>query len=200
MSVSPRPFRAGESRRPRAPVRAWIRRQKCASDSRRNRVAYWPHFFGRAGFDHALESRHATIARMMLVPFSASSMLSASLRPGRWPGLRALTMPARGTDWQLRDGGRTDEAHKDVRHTTTLTTASIERMLGSSPQCRTALLRFVATASGGRIRPMLPGHGLSAPFTTSQFGIRGLWPCRVLRTTRRQQAAFTSGTITPWIN
>lgn len=40
--------------------------------------------------------------------------LSASLRPGQWPGLRALTTPARGTDWQLRDGGRTDEAHNDV--------------------------------------------------------------------------------------
>jgi hypothetical protein len=26
-----------------------------------------------------------------------SSMLSAALRPGRWPGLRALTTPARGT-------------------------------------------------------------------------------------------------------
>jgi hypothetical protein len=41
-------------------------------------------------------------------------MLSASLRPGRWPGLRALTTPVRGTDWQLRDGGRSDDAHNDV--------------------------------------------------------------------------------------
>jgi hypothetical protein len=56
----------------------------------------------------------STIARMMLAPCSASSMLSASLRPGQWPGLRALTTPARGTDWQLRDGGRSDEDHNDV--------------------------------------------------------------------------------------
>ena len=40
----------------------------------------------------------------------------------------------------------------------------------------------------------------SAPFTTSQFDIAGLWLCRVLRTTRRHEAAFTSGTIAPWLN
>lgn len=33
----------------------------------------------------------------MLTPCSASSMLFATLRPGRWPGLRALTTPPRGT-------------------------------------------------------------------------------------------------------
>ena len=38
-----------------------------------------------------------TIAISMLAPCSASSMLFASLRPGRRPGLRALTTPARGT-------------------------------------------------------------------------------------------------------
>lgn len=59
-----------------------------------------------------------------------------------------------------------------MRHTSTLTTASIERMLGSSPQCRTALLRFATTVSGARIRPTLSGHGSSAAFTTSQFGNR----------------------------
>lgn len=40
-----------------------------------------------------------------------------------------------------------------MRRTTRLTTASRGRMLGSSPQCRTALLRFATTA----IRPTLPG-------------------------------------------
>jgi hypothetical protein len=58
----------------------------------------------------------ATIAPMMLAPCSASSMLSAALRPGPWPGLRALTTPARGTDRQLRDGGRSDEAHDAEAH------------------------------------------------------------------------------------
>jgi hypothetical protein len=38
-----------------------------------------------------------TIASLTLAPCSASSMLFASLRPGRGPGLRALTTPARGT-------------------------------------------------------------------------------------------------------
>jgi hypothetical protein len=42
-------------------------------------------------------SRHRTIARLMLAPCSTSSMLSASLRPGQRPGLRALTTPPRGT-------------------------------------------------------------------------------------------------------
>jgi hypothetical protein len=71
-------------------------------------------FFGGTGFDLTLEVGHATIARMMLAPCSASSMLSASLRPGHGPGLRALTTPARGTDWPLRDGGQSDEDHNDV--------------------------------------------------------------------------------------
>lgn len=55
-----------------------------------------------------------TIAATMLAPCSASSMLCASLRPGRWPGLRALTTPARGTDWQLRDGGQRDDRSNGV--------------------------------------------------------------------------------------
>ena len=42
-----------------------------------------------------------TIACSMLAPCSASSMLFAALRPGRWPGLRALTTPARGTTWAI---------------------------------------------------------------------------------------------------
>ena len=42
-------------------------------------------------------SRHRTIALFMLAPCSVSSMLFAALRPGRRPGLRALTTPPRGT-------------------------------------------------------------------------------------------------------
>ena len=49
-------------------------------------------------------SRRRTIAFLMLAPCSASSMLSAPLRPGRRPGLRALTTPPRGTVRHLRDG------------------------------------------------------------------------------------------------
>jgi len=48
---------------------------------------------------HVVTSRSCrrTIASLMLAPCSASSMLFASLRPGRRPGLRALTTPPRGT-------------------------------------------------------------------------------------------------------
>jgi hypothetical protein len=48
---------------------------------------------------HTYQSRSCrrTIAPFMLAPCSASSMLFASLRPGRRPGVRALTTPPRGT-------------------------------------------------------------------------------------------------------
>ena len=51
-----------------------------------------------------LRSSRRTIALLMLPPCSASSMLSAPLRPGPWPGIRALTTPTRGTFQQLCDG------------------------------------------------------------------------------------------------
>ena len=129
-----------------------------------------PWFFSRTWPGLALRSSRATIARMMLVSCSSSSMLSATLRPGRWPSLRALTTPARGTDWQWRDGDHCDDGHTslDMMAHTRLTRTACRRMVGSSLQCRPALLRFATTASGARIRPMLSGHGSSAPFTTSQ--------------------------------
>jgi hypothetical protein len=71
-------------------------------------------FFGGTTLHLAPELGQSTIAPKMLAPCSPSSMLSAPLRPGQWPGLRALTTPARGTDRQLRDGGRSDEDHNDV--------------------------------------------------------------------------------------
>lgn len=74
----------------------------------------WRMYFRQKRHDCRPRSRRRTIAFLMLAPCSASSMLSASLRPGQWPGLRALTTPARGTDRQLRDGGRSDEAHNAV--------------------------------------------------------------------------------------
>ena len=114
MSVSARPVRAGRIAPPPCPCSYMDAKgevgRRLASQSVRARTR----FFGGTGFDLALESGHATIARMMLAPCSASSMLSAALRPGNRPGLRALTTPARGTDWQLCDGGRSDEDNNDV--------------------------------------------------------------------------------------
>jgi hypothetical protein len=49
----------------------------------------------------ASRSCRRTIALFMLAPCSASSMLFAALRPGRRPGLRALTTPPRGTTWAI---------------------------------------------------------------------------------------------------
>lgn len=71
-------------------------------------------FCGTADASSAARSSGTTIAPVMLAPCSASSMLSASLRPGRWPGLRALTTPARGTHWPLRDGGQLMTVYNDL--------------------------------------------------------------------------------------
>lgn len=57
-----------------------------------------------------------------------------------------------------------------------LTPSTCRRNLASSRQCCTALLRFAATASGARNRPMLPGHGSSASLTTVQPEARA-WRC-----------------------
>ena len=137
-----------------------------------------------------------TIASTMLAPSSALSMLSASLRPGLWPGLRALTTPARGTDWQLRDGGHLMTVHNDVD-------ATITRAYGGPHrQCRTALLRFATTASEARIPPTAPrarsgahpGHLRSlvaasprAVGCTMRLRTQCLSRRRVLRTTRRKR-------------
>jgi hypothetical protein len=151
-------------------------------------------FFGGTRLDHALESGHATIARMMLVPFSVSSMLSASLRPGRWPGLRALTMPARGTDWQLRDGGRADEHYNDVdEHVDRAYGGFITSVPHGTPPVRRNGIRSAHSADAPRARLERILHDIAVQYS-------GLWRCRVLRTTRRHEAAFTSGTIKPWFN
>jgi hypothetical protein len=110
-------------------------------------------------------SRRRTIAFLMLAPCSALSMLSAPLRPGRRPGLRALTTPPRGAFQQLRDGrqlvdhskrvtrrGSLEEGHsKRVTRRACcrrrLTLESRRRMLKSSRRCRMALPPFAATAA-----------------------------------------------------
>lgn len=53
----------------------------------------------RRGLRRAVRTR--TITPLMVAPCSASSMLFAPLRPGRRPGLRALTTPARGASRAL---------------------------------------------------------------------------------------------------
>jgi hypothetical protein len=88
-----------------------------------------------------------------------------------------------------------------------LTTTSRRRMLGSFRQCRTALLRFATMAlRSAHSADRLKGTAWSASFTTSQpvagpptaIGLHTVGcelHCfsrhRVLRTTRRNEAAFT---------
>jgi hypothetical protein len=148
-------------------------------------------FLGGTGFELALGSGHATIAWMMLAPCSASSMLSASLRPGHWPGLRALTTPARGTGWHLRDGGQTDEAHNDVDdHADRAYRGLITSVPHGTPPVRHNGIRSAHSADAPRARFERNLHNIAVQYS-------GLGRCRVLRTTRRQEAAFSSGVIAP---
>jgi hypothetical protein len=111
VSLFASPVRAGE---PARTLRGQVRPQKGAEVFRRNRFARGPCSPAERTRVLWRDRTVPTIAPMMLAPCSASSMLSASLRPGRWPGLRALTTPARGTHWQLRDGGHLMTVHNDV--------------------------------------------------------------------------------------
>jgi len=86
-----------ERAHPRARSHVRIHREQPVDESHGNRLlratglSRWHVTFAEPAFGRA------TIAISILVPCSASSMLSAALRPGRLPGLRALTTPARGT-------------------------------------------------------------------------------------------------------
>jgi hypothetical protein len=86
-----------------------------------------------------------------------------------------------------------------MRIATTLTTTSIGRMVvhhlsaarhsSGSPQ-RHPERAFGRRSQGAALAHL---HDIAVRYS-------GLWRCRVLRTTRRHEAAFTSGTIAPWFN
>jgi hypothetical protein len=95
-------------------ARAHIRGQERADVFYRNRFAHErssPEKTTTIGTSIELHHHRADDAGAVLGIVNA--LRFASTRP-IWPGLRALTTPARGTDRQLRDGGRSDEAHNDV--------------------------------------------------------------------------------------
>jgi hypothetical protein len=128
-------------------------------------------------------------------------MLSASLRPGPWPGLRALTTPARGTDWPLRDGGHLMTGHNDVD-------ANITRAYGGlitsvphgTPPVRHNGIRSAHSAdrpkgtvwsASSQHRSLLQDHRSAVDLHTVGCELHGFSRRRVLRTTRRNEAAFT---------
>ncbi len=94
-----------------------------------------------------------------------------------------------------------------MRRTTRLTTTSRGRILTSFRQCRTALLRSATMASGARIPPMatrarfgahpsqhrslLQDYRPAVDLHTVGCELHGFSRRRVLRTTRRNEAAFT---------
>ena len=89
--------RAGRTRRPRAHHRVQVRRQKAVGDPLANRVRSSGNLSRKNVACGESDFAPDTIASLILAPCSASSTLFAPLRPGRRPGLRALTTPARGT-------------------------------------------------------------------------------------------------------
>jgi hypothetical protein len=81
-------------------------------------------------------------------------MLSASLRPGRWPGLRALTTPPLGTFRQLRDGRQPVDHSKWVD--AGIEQAYVDIIVSAARHSPP----FADTANGARIRPSPTGHGI----------------------------------------
>jgi hypothetical protein len=157
---------------------------------------------------HASESRsrHRTIARFMMAPCSASSMLFAALRPGRRPGLRALTTPPRGTFRQLRDGRQAVDQSKG------LTRESRRRMLTSSsvplgtPSVRRHGQRSAHPAVAHRARYRAQLLNIAARCTTTDSGSsarrlscepRCLSRRIILRIVCREEAAFPAALHCP---
>ncbi len=89
--------RAGRARRPRAHDHAGVRLDEALRDPLVDWVRSRAHLSRKNVVFGRQDITPDTIALRMLAPCSASSMLFATLRPGRRPGLRALTTPARGT-------------------------------------------------------------------------------------------------------
>ena len=155
-------------------------------------------------------SNGTTIASMMLAPCSGSSMLSASLRPGPWPGLRALTTPARGSHWQLRDGGHRMTVHNDVDPNTMRAYVDlITSVPHGTPPVRHTGIRSAHSAGASRARfgahPLQP----SQPFAeqpravdlhTAGCELECLSRRRVFRTARQQGGSVRQAVIAPWFS
>ncbi len=131
-----------------------LRAQKRAGDWRRNRFAHGPvlpaerRFVSRA----RIGPRHHRAYDAGAVLGVVNALRFASTRPVAGPaGIDDACARHRLaiTRWWSDLMTAHNDVDDDIRG----------RMVGSSPQCRTALLRFATTASGARIRPTLPGHG-----------------------------------------
>ncbi len=112
-----------------------------------------------------------TIAPTMLAPCSASSMLSALLRPGPRPGLRALTTPARGTHGQLRDGGPCDASGMGVDER--FTQAYVDRITPvphGTPLVRHTGSRSAHSADARRARYRAHPSGHRSSYVTASRG------------------------------
>lgn len=113
----------------------------------------------------------ATIAPTMLAPCSASSMLSAWLRPGPRPGLRALTTPVRGTVGQLRDGGPCDASGMGLDER--CVQAYVDRIIPvphGTPPVRHTGIRSAHSADARRARYRAHPSGHRSPYVPASRG------------------------------
>ena len=136
------PVRAGRTRRPRAHVRGQSSPEKAVGDRSQESVR------ARAMFPaEARRVRRARFEPDHHRVFDAGAVLGV-VNALRFASTRPVAGPAgiddacaRHAIWQLRDGG-----HRDDGSRTSVDAESRGRMLASSRQCRTALLRFATTA------------------------------------------------------
>ena len=201
MSLSARTCCAGQTRRPRAHLRIEILRKKATYKPKKNpfmRVASLPP--ETSSFQMQIQASHHRDSYAGAVLGVVNALRCASTRP--------TAGPAGIDDASARHPfGNCAMVVSVMTARTRLTRTTRGRMVGSSPQCRTALLRFATTASGARIPPTAPrarsgahpsqhrsllqDHRSAVDLHTVGCELHGFWRRRVLRTTRRNEAAFT---------
>ena len=162
-------------------------------------------YFRQKRHGYRRRSRRRAIAFLMLAPCSASSMLSAPLRPGPWPGIRALTTPTRGTFQQLCDG------RQPVDHSETVDAGIAQAYVDiitsvphGTPSVRLHGLRRAHSAGAHRARyrahpPQKSQSDARRPRVVRRRRLscesRYFSPRVILRITRCAEDAFTSGNI-----
>ncbi len=153
---------AGRTRNPRACEHVRIRLEKAVGDLVADRIRPRFQLSRKNVAVGELVFAPDTIASLMLAPCSASSMLFASLRPGRRPGLRGID------DACARHvSGSYAMVVRVMVSRMALTRGSRRSMLASSRQCRTAHPPFAPRANGARFRPAPTGHGIEHILLTS---------------------------------
>jgi len=197
-----------ERAHPRARSHVRIHREQPVDESHGNRLlratglSRWHVTFAEPAFGRA------TIAISILVPCSASSMLSAALRPGQLPGLRALTTPARGTFSAI---ARWWSACRWLEEVDPEITQAYVGNITSVPHGTPSVRRHGQRSAhpDGAHRARHRAQNLNTPQSVvrqPRASVGALMHCEsrdlsrriVLRIVRCEEEAFTSGISSPW--